>query len=459
MELCEMGIQLDFPHIFNGITLNDAIHTIQKHSDTNTCSAPPAPSANTFSRKSAPPHQHPPTRHYPPPTLMDKRRSVESIRDFRSSPATATSLGLSSAALRIGFATPGSMPAPPQPHRDGTSLASFGSAVPFDFTPAAVGMSASVGTGISTALGTPFSRGQLFLLSNTHLSYPMTADTSETGAAAGGAIIRGRGGGGTMTPISNPLQYLLSQSRLQGSAAARCRDEEDEEADDEEKADRDTSVMSGLSVMSSMTPSPTPHITKHLFPPTNETAARPTQQLPPQGGGRHVVKTQLFETSGNTPFGTSDQLTPFGRELPRQAIATPGLTPIEHRSGGGRSRQARGIVTVGVDDDDEVELDDEEEDREEEGEGGHGRLFIFGKSTEKRGGEGGLLSVQEGDGGDGDQEEEEEGLTVESLRGGHHRVPHPRDEVRRRVSFGPMIEEKFEGLSLGLPLFSHFHFS
>jgi hypothetical protein len=133
-----------------------------------------------------------------------------------------------------------------------------------------------------------------------------------------------------------------------------------------------------------------------------------------------MSKTHLFGTS--TPMGEEQRNESLGitREIPLQAIATPGLTPIE-----------RGPRDGDDDDGDEV-IDDDDEEADE-------HLFLFGKSTEKRGGgrEDRLLGVEEHGEEDGDEEDE---LSVD-LR----HVPHPKDEVRRRVSFGPMLEEKFEG--------------
>jgi hypothetical protein len=360
-----MGVEMDIEKTFQ-MSLNKASETLQKMT-------PAQPSAGWKSFHSKlPKKKNPvPTKPLAHPTLMEKRKSVESIQDYRSSPAAATSLGLSSCAVRIGFATPGSMPSP--------SMA-------------------------------PLSLGQMSLLSNSHLSssFPPALPPPPFSTTAENSMSQ-------HTPLQisgNPLQYLL-QSRYRSQLH-----------DIEEMKSHDPPLAQSGTGSSDMTPMP--HVTKSLFPLTNDQS---TVKREDRDGHRATdqMKTQLFDMTpqlscygaegidvsevrgdGNDDDGHGRFRT--GREIHLKGMATPGLTPIE--------RSFR-------DEDVEERVLDEPED-----------LFVYGKSTVKRGEKSELGFTREQD----EDEEEEEDHSVD-----FRHLAHPRDEVRRRVSFGPLIEEKHEG--------------
>lgn len=319
-ELCDMGVQFDLEKIYS-LSLSNAAEILQQFASQDPSTDMKEMNSKLFFKK----------KKSAVPSLMEKRKSVEKIRDYRCSPVAATSLGLSSCAVRIGFATPGGMPSP--------SMA-------------------------------PLSMGQMSLLSNTHMSIPPTNYSIDPSLSE-------------RTPLqvtSNPLQYLL-QSRYQTQRGGEEMKSHDHAANEV---------------------TPTPHVSKHLFPVTTE----PTP-------GQNRMKSQLFGTPDAVDPDQSreydilnESILPDGRDqlINLRGIATPGLTPIE-----------RNFRHVGGDPDHSVAIDGEDD------------LLVYGKSTQKIEKNNYTL-------------DDDEDTSIEVRQ-----IPLPRDEVRRRVSFGPMMEEKHEG--------------
>jgi hypothetical protein len=97
-----MGVAVEAESVY-GIKLSSAFDIIRAEQ-------PPVCAASTTNPNS---DQRAPTY---TKNVLERRRIAESIIDTRNSPCTAASLGLSSLALRVGFATPGGMPsAAPSP--------------------------------------------------------------------------------------------------------------------------------------------------------------------------------------------------------------------------------------------------------------------------------------------------------------------------------------------------------
>lgn len=317
-ELCDMGVQLDLDKIYS-LSLANAAENMQQYASHESSSDWKNLNPQLFPKKKLG------SKVQPHPSLMETRKSVEKIRDYRCSPAAATSLGLSSCAVRIGFATPGGMPSPTM---------------------------------------APLSMGQMSMLSNTHMSFPPTAYSTEHSIT-------------DRTPLqatSNPLQYLL-QSRYRSQH--------------------------GIDSQPSSNLTPTSRVTKHLFPMTGE----------PVSNNRTTV--QLFDTPDlvdtveqRDEFETKiESGIAYDREMTIRGMATPGLTPIE--------RKFR--------DSDDGEVID-----------GDDNLLVYGKSTQKI--DKASYSLDEDD-------------TFVDIQ----QRTIPRDDVRRRVSFGPMIEEKHEGMKSIIP--------
>ena len=325
-------------------------------------------------------------------------------------------IGLSSCSLRIGFASPGCMPSP---------LPSM----------------------------TPLSMGQMSLLSNTQLSAPYSAyhpnqnnytiDQHDT----------------PLQIPTNPLQYLLQSRHDQHpEITTRIRGNDKVEKEEEIIGDggggMDTTI-SGINTSTGIemginqhdeisdsmiqTLTPAPQITKHLFPFTNElhqTNKHNSHERQIGVGGSTVRRgggssNQLFDTPESRAefddtvvaeernveddlLEMSSSIIGTHREMNLKGMATPGLTPIARER-----RNHNGEHNKGDDDDDD-------EDGDDNGVGEDDELLIYGHSTVRKAtGERSELGVDEKD---------DKLLPRE----------YDRDEVRRRVSFGPTIE-KIEG--------------
>lgn len=388
-ELCEMGVEININKMFS-MTLNNATEFIQLfHQNTSNFSSSTSPhstaninlnpNSKTFhSKLNENKNQNninnknnnnnnklqSKIKINSQPTLMEKRKSVEQIRDYRSSPSAATSLGLSSCAVRIGFATPGGMPSLSSPSINSMSALNI---------------------------------DQMSLISNTHpMTYPQTGTNSITDNSMNNT------NNNNNTPLqipNNPLQYLL-QSRYRTASRPSQLHHIDE-------------IKSNETSLNQMTP--TPQITKHLFPLTTDqtmvmtntntmTMTTTTSEIRP-------IKAQLFETPniGDEGFELNR-----GREINFREMDTPGLTPIE-----------RNTRDVDVDDgnDDIIIRNDHSHDFND-------NLSLYGPMTEKRGEK-------------SDYTLDEDDISIDLRQN-----PQTRDEVRRRVSFGPMIDDKQDGILL-----------